>query len=84
MMLGVRETGIFSFLNGHPAKLGVGSVRKFYMAVQVEEISKQLNCGLLLQISLTEYLKIANIGHRVWSNILRVELEASQHVMEEF
>ena len=81
-MLGVREADIFPLLNCHPAKFSIGSVCKFCTMVQVEEISKQFNCGILLKISLAKYLEIANIGHRVGSNILRVELEASKDITE--
>ena len=84
MKLGVREANIFPLLNRHSTKFSVGSVCKLCTTVQIEEIPKQFNCGLLLKISLAKYLEIANIGHRVWSNILRVELEASKHVTEEF
>ena len=81
-MLGVREANIFPLLNCHPAKFSIGSVCKFCTTVQVEEIPKQFNCGLLLKISLAKYLEIANIGHRVWSNVLRMELEASKYIPE--
>ena len=47
------------------------------------EISEQVNCGLLLKVSFTEHLKIANVGHGVRSNILRVKLEEMKHIMEE-
>ena len=33
-----------------------------------------------MQIGLTKHLKVANIGHRVRSNILRVDLEAGKHI----
>ena len=82
MMFGVREADIFPLLNSHSTKFSVGSVCKLCTTVQIEEIPKQFNCGLLLQISLAKYLKIANIGHRVWSNILRMELEASKNIPE--
>ena len=84
MKLGMREADIFPLLDCHPAKLSIGSVCKFCTAIQIEEIPKQLNCGLLLQISLAKYLPIANIGHEIWSNILGADLEASKHITEEF
>ena len=37
-----------------------------------------------MQINLAKYLKITNIGHRVRSNILRVELEAGEYILEIF
>ena len=83
MKLGVREADIFPLLNSHSTKFSVGSVCKLCTTVQLEEIPKQFNCGLLLKISLANYLEIANIGHRVWANVLRVELEASKYISEE-
>ena len=84
MKLGVREADIFPLLNLHSTKSSIGPIYKLSTAVQVEKVSEQLNCGLLLKIDLTKYLEIANIGHRVWSNILRVELEAGKHISENF
>ena len=84
MKLGVTEADIFSLLNSHSTKFSIGSVCKLCTTVQIEEIPEQFNCGLLLKISLTKYLVIANIGHIVWSNVLGVELEASKHIAELF
>lgn len=84
MKLGVGEIDISPLLNCHPTKLSVGSVCEFCATVQMKEISEQFNCGFFLKIGLTEHLEIANIGHRVWSNILRVELEAGKHIAEIF
>ena len=84
MKLGVRETDIFPLLNRHPTKLSVGSVCELCATVQIKEISKQFKCGFFVKIGLTKQLQIANIGHRVWSNILRVELEAGKHISEIF
>ena len=33
-----------------------------------------------MKISLAKYLEMANIGHRIWANVLRVELEASKYI----
>ena len=84
MKLGVREADIFPLLNCHSTKFSIGPICKLSTAVQVEKVSEQLNCGFLLKIDLTKYLEIANIGHRVWSNILRVKLEAGKHISEIF
>ena len=80
MKFGVRADDIFPLLNCHSTKFSIGPICKLSTAVQVEKVSEQLNYGLLLKIDLAKYLEIANIGHRVWSNILRVELEAGKHV----
>ena len=82
MMFGVRETDVFPFLNGNANKLSVGPIYKFSTTVQVEKIPEQFNGRLFLQIGLTKHLKVANIGHRVGSNILRVDLEAGKHITE--
>ena len=84
MRLGVREADILPLLNRHPTKLSVGSVCELCVTVSIKEIPEQFNRGLFLKIGLTKYLEIANIGHRVWSNILRVELEAGKHISENF
>ena len=84
MKLCVREADIFPLINSQSTKFSVGSICKLCTTVQIEEIPKQFNCGLLLKISLAKYLEIANIGHRVWSNVLRIELEASKYISEIF
>ena len=84
MKLCMREAGILPFLNRNTTKFDVGPVYKFSATVQVEEIPEQFNGWLFLQIGLREHLKVANIGHRVRSNVLRVELEASKHITEIF
>ena len=40
--------------------------------------------GFLLQISFTEDLEVADVGHRIWTDVLRVKLKTSQHISEEF
>ena len=84
MKLGVREADIFPLLNSHSTKFSIGSVYKLCTTVQIEKIPKQFNCGLLLKISLTKDLKMADVGHRVWTDVLRVKLETGKHVSEEF
>ena len=84
MKLGVREADIFPFLNSHSTKFSIGSVCKLCTTVQIEEIPKHFNCGFLLKISLAKYLEIANIGHRVWSNVLRMDLEAASTSRKNF
>ena len=83
-MFGVREANIFPLLDCHPTKFSIGSVCKFCTTVQVEEIPKQFNYGLLLKISLAKNLEMTNIGHRIWASVLRVELEARKYISEEF
>ena len=84
MKLCVREADIFPLMNSQSTKFSVGSICKLCTTVQIEEIPKQFNYGFLLKISLAKYLEIANIGHRVWSNVLRMELEASKYISEFF
>ena len=84
MKLGVREIDISPVLNCHPTKLSVGFVCEFCATVQIKEISEQFNCGFFLKIGLTKHLEIANIGHRVWPNILRVELQVRKNITEDF
>ena len=84
MKLGVREIDISPVLNCHPTKLSVGFVCEFCATVQIKEISEQFNCGILLKISLTKDLEMAHVGHRVWADVLRVELKAGKHISEIF
>ena len=83
MKFGVREADVLPFLNGDATKFNVGPVYKFSTMVQVEKVPEQFNGSLFLQIGLTKHLKVANIGHRVGSNILRVDLEAGKHITKE-
>ena len=48
----------------------------------MEEIPTKFNSWFLLKVNFTEHLEIAYVGHRVWSNVLRMELEASKHIPE--
>ena len=48
----------------------------------MEEVSKELNSWFFLKVNFTEHLEIADIGHRVRSNVLRMELEVGKHVPE--
>ena len=82
VMFGVRKIKFFPFLNRHSAKFSIGAVRKFSAAVQVEKIPEEFNSWFFLKVNFTEHLEIAYVGHRVWYNILRMELEASKHIPE--
>ena len=84
VMFGMRKIDFFPFLNQHPAKFSIGAVGKFSTAVQVEEVSEKFNSRFFLQINLTKDLEVADVGHKVWSNILRAELEAGKYIPEIF
>ena len=84
VMFGMRKIDFLPFLNRHPAKFSIGAVSKFSTAVQVEEVSEKFNSRFFLQINFTEHLEIANVGHRVRSNVLRAELEAGKYITEFF
>ena len=84
VMFSMRKIDFFPFLNRHPAKFSIGAVGKFSTAVQVEEVSEKFNSQFFLQINFTEHLEIANVGHRVRSNVLRVELEVGKYITEIF
>ena len=49
----------------------------------MEEILKEIDSWFFLQINLAEYLEIAYVGHRIWSNVLWMELKASKDIPEE-
>ena len=49
----------------------------------MEEIPKELNSRFLLKVNFAEHLEIAYVGHRIWSNVLRMELKAGKHIPEE-
>ena len=82
VMFGMRKIYFFPFLNRYTAKYSIGAITKFCTVVQVEEVSKKVNRRFLLQINFTEHLEVANIGHRIRSNVLRVELEADKYIPE--
>ena len=84
VMFGMRKIDLFPFLNRHSAKFSIGAVRKFGTAVQVEEISEKFNRRFFLHINFTKHLKIADVGHRVRTNVLRVELEIGKYITEIF
>ena len=48
VMFGMRKIYFFPFLNRHSAKFSIGAVRKFSMAVQVEEVSEEFNSRFFL------------------------------------
>ena len=49
----------------------------------MEEVPEELNSWFFLKVNFTEHLKIAFVGHRVWSNVLRMELKTSKDIPEE-
>ena len=50
----------------------------------MKEIPKQFDCRFLLQINLTEDLEVADVGHRIWTDVLRVQLKVGQYISEIF
>ena len=48
----------------------------------MEEVPEQLDRWLFLKVNFVEHLKVAYVGHRIWSNVLRMELEARKHISE--
>ena len=46
----------------------------------MEKISKELNSWFFLKVNFAEHLEIAYVGHKVWSNVLRMELETRKHI----
>ena len=50
----------------------------------MEKVSKELNSWFFLKVNFTEHLKVAYVGHRIWSDVLRMELEASKDIPEIF
>ena len=48
VMFGTRKIDFLPFLNRHSAKFSIGAVRKFSMAVQVEEVSEEFNSRFFL------------------------------------
>ena len=84
VMFGMRKIDFFPFLNRHSAKFSIGSVRKFSAAVQVEEVPEEFNSRFYLKVNFAKYFEIADVGHRVRSNVLRMELEAGKYITEMF
>ena len=84
VMFGMRKIDFFPFLNRHSAKFSIGAVIKFSAAVQVEEVPEEFNSWFFLKVNFTEHLEIADVGHRVRSNVLRMELEAGKYITEIF
>ena len=82
MMFGMRKIDFFSFLNRYHAKLYIGAVGELSMEVQVKEISEQFKSWFFLQVNFTKHLEVTNVGQRVRSNILRMELEVGKHIPE--
>ena len=50
----------------------------------MEEVPEELNSWFFLKVNFTEHLKVAYVGHRVWPNILRMELETGKNIPEIF
>ena len=50
----------------------------------MEKVSEELNRWFFLKVNFTEYLEIAYVGHRIWSNILRMKLEPGKNIPEIF
>ena len=48
----------------------------------MKKVSKELNSWFFLKVNFAEHLKVTYIGHRIWSNVLRMELEAGKHILE--
>ena len=48
----------------------------------MEEILKELNSWFFLKVNFVEHLKVSYIGHRIWSDVLRMELKTSKHIQE--
>ena len=48
----------------------------------MEKVSKELHSWFFLKVNFAEHLKVAYIGHRIWSNVLRMELKTSKHIPE--
>ena len=82
VMFGMRKIDFFPFLNRHSAKFSIGAVRKFSAAVQVKEVPEEFNSRFFLKVNFTEHLKIADVGQRVRSNVLRMELEVGKHILK--
>jgi hypothetical protein len=45
------------------------------LAVEIKELSEERNGGFRLQIYLTQDLELAQVGYRVWTNVLRMKVE---------
>ena len=82
MMSGMRKIDFFPFLNRHSAKFSIGAVREFSAAVQVEVVPEEFNSWFFLKVNFAEYLEMTYVGHRIRSNILWMELEASKYTPE--
>ena len=72
---GMREGDFLPFLNRHPAQFRIGSIRELCVMVEVKEIPKQFDGRFLLQINLTKDLEVADVGHRIGTDVLRAQLK---------
>ena len=82
VQFGMREFNFLPLLNRDTTKFSIGAIYKLCTPVQMKKVPEQHSSGLFLQVHFTEDLEVAYIGHRVGSNILRVELEAGKNVPE--
>ena len=47
----------------------------------MEEVPEEFNSWFLLKVNFTEHLEIVDVGHRVRSNVLRMELEVGKYMI---
>ena len=50
----------------------------------MKEIPKQFDLRFLLQINLTKDLEVADVGHRIGTDVLRAQLKIGQYIPEIF
>ena len=50
----------------------------------IKEVSEQFNSWFFLQVNFTKHLEVADIGHRVRPNVLRMELEVGKYMTDKF
>ena len=60
------------------------SICELGLAVQIVILSEKIDAGLLLKINFAKDLKVADVGDRIGSNILRMYVEKVQHIAKEF
>ena len=49
----------------------------------MEKVREDLKRWFFLKVNFTEYLEVAYVGHRIWSDVLRMELKTSKDIPEE-
>ena len=77
------EDGALSALNRDASKFQAKAIGALVLPVQIKILSKELHGRLFLKVNLTEYLEVADIGYRIGSDILRVEVEKMEDFSEE-